>query len=359
MEVVTLRVRLLEPLMLRGSGEFDPSSRGVYSHALSLRIPRSSTLAGALISYLLTKEPKLARHCIGADSFSKLLECYERVLDRFGILSLRGPYFYSIKGGEVYVPVRLGAEMLLVDYDQFCYYLLQKYGDLLKPILGGNVNEDDVMKLKHAIAELKRYILSLPEGGLHRTGIMLCDRPRVQGGWEGTKTAKEGYIYTSRYVAYLPDIEIRLKLVLLDDSHLRGQELDTALKLGGEHRVARVTLDSEHRDRVDELFKSASRIARYYLLLSPMPLKESAETRYLGLLDTIGLGFGIARGKRKPLYSAFLEGTIVEVSAIKSGLEKLLEHGLYPFLGMEDSELRVLARVGYASALPLVGGELL
>ncbi len=52
MYTVTIGLKPLEPLMLRSSGEFDPSSRGVFAYASSLLLPRPSTFAGLLCSLI-------------------------------------------------------------------------------------------------------------------------------------------------------------------------------------------------------------------------------------------------------------------------------------------------------------------
>ena len=353
MNIATLRIKTLEPLMFRGSGEFDPSSRGVYSYASSLYMPRPSTITGALISYFLTEESNFADRCTNINSFNKLLECYKQILDWLGIHALRGPYLYSLPKNIIYVPIRLGNEMLLVDYYQLCYYMLQEHGDLLKSILERDSNETSLLELKYVEKELRRYTIDLPNIRLLRTNTML--RGRSQG---ASKTAMEGYIYTSEYIAYPLDIELRFKLALSNNSPLKNSELDIALKLGGEHRIARVHLDHKCEDGIDKLFKLTNISAEYYLLLSPMILKGFSRIKYIGLLDTIGLGFSIAKRRRKPLYKALLEGTVIRVKQRERSLRKLLlEYGLYDFLNIYDSELQILARVGYASAIPLIRGD--
>ena len=347
-DIITVGIKPLEPLMFRGSGELDPSSRGVYSHALSLIIPRPSTITGALITYLLTQRPQLAKYCTSISSFTDLLECYRRVLEEFGIYAVRGPYFYSSRKDVIYIPIILGDETLLVEYDQLRYYFLQEHGDILRFFFEKNANEEFLLKFKHIEKELKANKLSLLQDKLFRTGIMLSDRTEY-----ASKTTVEGCIYTVRYITYPFDIELRFKLIISNSSPLLDKELCTALKLGGDHRVAKFSLDCKCKDKVDGLLKLSSASTKYYLLLSPLPIKEYIDVKYIGILDVIGLGFSIAKSRRKPLYPALLEGSIVKISTDKYCLEDLLKRGLYGLLGVKDEEFEALARIGYASFIPL------
>ncbi|MEM4563666.1 MAG: type III-B CRISPR module-associated Cmr3 family protein, partial [Thermofilum sp.] len=56
--VYQVRVKPLEPLMLRGPGEFDPSARGVSASAVSQAFLAPSTVAGLLTSLLLQQPVK-------------------------------------------------------------------------------------------------------------------------------------------------------------------------------------------------------------------------------------------------------------------------------------------------------------
>ncbi len=354
MKILTLRIKPMEPLLFRGPGEFDPSSRGVYSQALSLYLPRPSTIVGALISYLLIvkadKEPNLISRCTLLNSFNDYLECMGKALDSIGVIALRGPYLYDTSREAIYMPVRLGVKLRLVDYDQLCGYLYNNK-DLLDALLEHEIGEDKLMRLKWIERELERFEARGYE--ILRTGVMLRDR------LEAGRIAREGYLYTVRYVAYHENIELRFKVVLSESNSLESKEpsLDTSLNIGGERRIARIVLEHSE-DRINSVLseKRGEADSEYYLLLSPMPLKnrDVLQENYIGVLDIIGLGFSIARRRRKPLYPALLEGSILRVKPGKRYLEGLLHHGLYNFLAVEDNELKVLARMGYASAIPLI-----
>jgi len=227
--------------------------------------------------------------------------------------------------------------------------MLQKHGDLLKSIFEEDSNEVSLLELKYVEKELRRYTINLSNTSLIRTGTMLQSRSQ-----RASKTAMEGYIYTSEYIAYPPSTELRFKLILLNNSSLKHSELDIALKLGGEHRIVRVHLDRRCKDGINELFEHEDTYAEYYLLLSPMILYKFNKIKYIGLLDTISLGFSMAKKRRKPLYKALLEGTVIRIKRRNHSLRKLLEHSLYSLLGIYNSELQILARIGYASAIPLI-----
>jgi len=356
MEVKTLRIKPLESLLFRGPGEFDPSSRGVYSYAASLPIPRPSTIVGSLITHLLIGDSyaKLV-YANSIDSFGKLLECYSKALDDLGIIALRGPYLYNTRRNVAYVPVRFGAKLELIEYDVLRYFLTK---DLLDALLERRLDDDLLIKVEHYIRELTADEHKPHISKLLKTGIMLGDRVKP-----ASKTSREGYIYTAEQIVYGRyvegmELELRLKLILSSDSPLNRLRFDKIVKIGGENRVAGIHLDNEYKDEFDEVLGKIDSHIEYYLLLSPAPLKTVYEylqgaIAYIGFIDTIGLGFSIARRIRKPIINALLEGSIVKASG--GSPERILRSGLYGLINVEDEELGVLARIGYATVIPIHG----
>jgi len=351
MKLLTVRIKPLEPLMLRGSGEYDPSSRGVFSHAQSLLFPRPSTIIGMLISTFMSLGHTNLK-CININSWSDLLDCYSSTFDVLGIKTIRGSYLYNPKENEVYVPLRLDKRVLLVNYRQLIHCLLAHpdYGNVLDKLFLDPYNEELLYALKDVSRVLEeKYSLEVEEHW--RVGIGL--KVRKERGY--TKTTEEGYIYTARYIAYLKDIEIRFKIIVRNkEAKVRSLIGKTLLvKFGGEHRAVRMTIDDEVSDIIDDVLNMTT--FNYALLLSPMPLYNRVYLGYIGEYDIIGLGFSIARKRRKPLYPAILEGSVMRVEA-RQGISKheLLHSGLYYALDLNSNyEYRVLGRIGYASYVPL------
>lgn len=344
MKILTLKIKPLEPLIFRQAGEFDPSARGVYSYASSSPIPRPSTIAGMLITNLLHSTKHVANTI---NSWKELLGFYRKVLDELGIYAIRGPYFYDTRRDIVYVPLSLSGGVKLVDYDQACYYLLREYRDLLSIIVEEKADPTYLQLLKYVEEELsRRYGLEVKE--IWRTGIKL--RSRLGG--EASKTVEEGYLYTAKFIAYPESVEVRAKLIVSEKSPLK--ELSRVAKLGGEHRMAEIMISSE-TDGVDEVLSYSDLPESFYvLLLSPMPLKNTVKVKYIGSRDIIGLGFSIARSRRKPIYGALLKGSIIHIESSKFNLHDLLVLGLHKALRINDEELDVLARTGYSSFMPLI-----
>ena len=347
MKMLTLRLRPLEPLLFRGAGEFDPSSRGVYSHAMSLHIPRPSTIAGALVAYFLHEALNVADICVDVDSWEELLKCYVYALDKLGVEAIRGPYICNTRRDIVYVPLMLGGKAVLVEYYQVSNYLLSGDEDLISSILD-KPSYERLLKLKHVESELaQKYQLRLNEQW--RVGIGLRDRLME----ESTKTVRRGYIYTVVYSVYPRDVEVRFKVLIRDDSELTAGTRAPII-IGGEHRIAEMIIDSS-RDEVDEALEKEK--FKYALLLAPMPIRGKLSVRYIGRLSIIGLGFSAAKRKRKPIYSAILEGSIVRTtdsSNRQARRDDLLRHALYHLLGFDsEEEYMVFGRLGYSSFVPL------
>jgi len=351
MELFTLRLKPLEPLMLRSHGEFDPSSRGVFSHALSLVLPRPSTVIGMFISTLMSLEV-LSLKYINIHSWDELLKYYEEILDNLGIEAIRGPYIS--RHGHVYVPIRFGKKFMLVDYEQVRYFLLKHpdYGNVLEKFFSDVKDEHSEVldALKTVESDLKRYELRVFED--QRVGIHL----KLRGGRESLKVAEEGYIYVASHVSYPLDTEVVSKLIVKKNTRLKELlNKRIAVKLGGEHRVTRLVVEKLNslKDAEDILNKMNF---NYALLLTPMPLKKDDfdHIRFIGECDIMGFGYSIAKRCRKPLQPAILEGSILRVETSQTlSIDELLRYGLYSALGLCRKDYEILGRIGYASYIPL------
>ncbi|MEM2757055.1 MAG: type III-B CRISPR module-associated Cmr3 family protein [Sulfolobales archaeon] len=349
MEIALARVKFLEPLMLRGAGEFDPSSRGVYSYASSLYLPRPSTIVGSLITHLYPQSQVST-----FQSFEDLLDFYGKALDYLGIKAIRGFHVYNGKNDKYCVPLVMDRKgSVLVDYDLVRSLNVNLLESLVGCTSSSQCSEGIVEELK-LFKEGLRWSVLEPKVQ-ERVGIALRTRLDV----ESSKMVREGYIYTAKYVSYVdPVLEIRFNIVL-NNSNVGGYPTllgrDLAVKLGGEQRIAKIRV--EGRDKITEKLKElTTKEHEYYLLTTPAPINPGDEKRlhgYIGRRDLIGLGYSLALKKRKPLYPVLLEGTIVKVRKIKPD-EGTLHYGIYAILGLhEHHEYRTLGRIGYGTVIPV------
>ena len=354
MRFVTIKLKPLEPLMLRGSGEFDPSSRGVYSYASSVTLPRPSTILGALVSVLLARGEHIV-YCLNVDGWKDLLEkCYIEIFNRFGVAAIRGPYI--IKYNKLFVPLMLRKKMWLLDYYQAKYLLFEAYGDVIEKFFFKNATEVEktVAILRLIEGDIEKYLVKylVKPSSISFTGIHL--KSRGVG-----KTVREGYIYTANFVSYPIDVEIAFVLVLKNSSKILENLSDiSAVKLGGEERVAKIQV--EHSSRDDTVLNIIQSIeeAKYAILVSPMPLISSMkQIKFLGEYSTIGHGFSLAKKRRKPISPSIREGSIIKIDLDrhKISVEEAFLYGIYSVLGLSnDNYYKFVGRIGYGSFIPLV-----
>jgi len=364
MELLALRFKPLEPLMFRDSGEFDPSSRGVYSYASSLYLPRPSTVVGILISALLSSDKVTLYKCLDIGGWEDLLEkCYIRVLDEIGIEALRGPYIISIDHRKIFIPLILEKRTWLIDYIQARYLLNEKYGDVVKELFDKSYMEAEakattVAKLRlierDIMDNLHKYVLEPKSVSL--VGIHLGSRNG------GGKTAEEGYIYTANYISYPQDTEI-VVFVLVKDSSKILNSLGKAVKLGGEGRIAKLYIERVDKSNVIKnnivhVIISSNEKAKYAILLSPMPLKgDYKNIPFIGRYTVSGYGFSIAKRCRKPLDLQISEGSIINLDTAKREItyKETVNYSVYDVLGLAEGNnyYKYLGRLGYASFIPI------
>ncbi|MEM1509192.1 MAG: type III-B CRISPR module-associated Cmr3 family protein [Thermofilaceae archaeon] len=341
--IYQVRIKPMEPLLLRGPGEFDPSARGVSSSAISQTWPSPSTITGLLTSLLLQQlQPPV-------QSWSDYVKRMHGALDQVDIKWVRGPYF--VRGSTHYVPLRIGGELYIVNLNQLREYFKEN----LEGIKDSNQESFDNLK--------ERLLQS--EGGfaksrvIERIGIALTTR-------EGVKTVSEGYLYTATYVAL--DCDWIGVEVGATPSILRLENVATAL--GGEQRIARLEVAEPAENAMP--LASMRFTGGYALLLSPLVVAQpmrivrsgegvQAEMNktpifklVLGAAGLVGLGFSIAERSRKPVYPAVLEGSIIKFSKCCSYTEDL---GAYACIPNPPPLLGLLGRIGYGSLVTLMTEE--
>jgi len=360
-ELVTIRLKPIEPLMLREPGEFDSSSRGAYSYALSLSIPRPSVVVGALISTLMPLSKKEIPNCSDVSGWEDLLGCYIRIFDELGIEAIRGPYIIDRKRQELLVPILLGKRLWLLDYNQarYIFLLLEEYGDILERIFREKDSAEKTVAILRLVEDsiesstMRKYVAKIIT--ISRTGIHLKSR----GSDEIGKVTREGYMYTANYIAYPPDTEIMFLAVVKSTSSIVDLlQSEIAMKFGGEERIVKALIEhaSENNIVLNLLSQVENTGVKYAVLTSPMPLKDTElNISFVGEYTTIGYGFSLAKKRRKPLISSLSEGSIVEISGRKLSHEEMLHHGLYSALGLTKiSYYKHMGKLGYASFTPLM-----
>jgi len=362
MKVATVRIVPLQPLMFRGPGEFDPSSRGVFSHVTSLPIPRPSTLVGMLItahlqmipSSVITKRIK---------NWHELLQQYMEIFNILGIKAIRGPYLCLSVGEvkEILLPIRLGKVLKFAKISEITIELIRETIEaLFESKLHNLLGRIRTLLILDKIAEEIGEKVIIP---IQRIGIALRDRSPV----EISKTAMEGFIYETQLTAYEKNIEIRFKLIL-DESNKVIKNKWLAVKVGGEQKVAKMIITDE-KDEYDKRLRQVN--FKYAILLSPVPLlrvNDAKSVEYVGEIDVIGMGFSMVMRRRKPIYPALLEGSIIRIQAKKKiNIDLLQEYGIYYMLGLISdfkvsqtnenekrfNEYEILGKLGYGTILPL------
>ncbi|MEM3944771.1 MAG: type III-B CRISPR module-associated Cmr3 family protein [Thermofilaceae archaeon] len=364
--VYQVRIKPLEPLMLRGPGEFDPSARGVSAAAVSQAFLAPSTVAGLLVSLLLRQpvEPVSDWMCY----VDRMLE----LLNKLGIRWIRGPYL--AQGSTPYVPIRAGGDLFFIDLHQLAYHFKRELANIERA--GGDLFFIDLNQLAY---HFKRELANIEKGDLE--GFMsrlrqIQDRaePRLQErvgialtAREGLKAVREGFLYTASYVSVRCDY---IAVEIGSDSGAAPGSLarlnGAAAAVGGEGRVARLEVLGVDGG-VAELVAGSEFEGGYAVLLSPLVLRSPMRIERKGgrvsvkvgdkcFLELIsgtvglrGLGFSIAERSRKPVYPAILEGSIVKLC---EGQRYTRDVG--PYANVPGGALlELLGRIGYGSLAAL------
>lgn len=325
----------------RWGGEFSPQSRGPQAYAQSSPLPLPSSIAGVLAGLALAKagEPLCSKQGVYDDTMRGLrrLICGSR---GSGNIALRGPYLYMMQGENWILCVPTGRSQHLL-----CVTRTSK--------------------------ELK--VCKISPKSIQFVGIALNDL---------TKTAIEGYIYTSIYtdpVSILNSASASCGLVksngssiirgilvevyaekscALDSVKIRDDLSDEVVQLGGEARPARIRVTTNAPGL--ELAKTLETREEVLLYIaSPLLLKDRPAAiqqadkivvsiiEKLGLvpsvkpvegerlrLAAIGLGYSICSNKRRPYHAAILPGTALRITRPKNLAETYIRgFGAYSELG--------------------------
>ncbi|MCH4816212.1 MAG: type III-B CRISPR module-associated protein Cmr3 [Saccharolobus sp.] len=276
-----IRIKPLEPLILRSQGEFEPLVTGSHISAQSLIIPRPSTIAG-LLGYLKFKGNA------NEDWLINLLSQLGDDVKIYGTLIEEGDdesYLY---------PLRMGNLFALVDIEILCQLprilenTNEKYEEWEKEVY-------DIFYKKNKLFELTDF--------QDRIGISL-DRQK--------KVVKEHYLYTARYLSFKKEINYAIFL----EGNLELNE--TVANFGGERRIVKLEVE----DSDDILAKDLS--GDYYLAVSPILIPDDIidsilkeDLIVMGKVDKISLGFDIAHNRRKEMLTAVLEGSIIKRGFVK------------------------------------------
>lgn len=317
-EAVTLIFRVIEPMMFRGSGEFDPWVRGTYSRASTLAMPSPSTIAGALASYCISElglPPPDGDDWI--DNYLKVLG--DEVVIKGPLIKLNDKLMVEDK--------LLGGFLNMEEMSQKC----EKEWNRLIRDPSSLTQLEDYLKEEYE----KRFKPSVKLSKETRVGVMLETRTR-----NFSKHVAEGYLFTAEYLNYAgirkerneetqTEIvaEVRGKL-----SEVLTSVLTRPIKLGGESRIALLSFykggkiyemiktkiwnNKEKHEGIlalyvatPSLFKGGTSVKEYVKKWA-----ESANYKLIGLCgesEALGAGFMLVNGRRKPIYTSLKQGSIV------------------------------------------------
>lgn len=336
MREIGIRFRIIEPMMFRKSGEFDPSSRGFHSFAQSLLIPNPSTILGAISAALMKEDEVPSVKASWVDEYLKIIGA-DNVL--------RGPFLVVRR--EVFVENRIDNVLLeLNEVKELCN--AYKEGFLKKEWEGKRIR-----------------IGSFSE----RVGIGLMTRAINEN--KSTKIVKEGLLYSAFFVDYSSkDMGVTSVYLHMDAkgslcSKLRDFKI---LRIGGEGRIALLGPSTEtmierlRRELWSNMNTFNGKLALF--LVSPAlfrsgkgisELKEEIESqvaefckdicemRIYGKITPLSAGYSLSKKGRKPIYIAVEPGTLILVNVIDCNLESLYWSGIGE-VGRE---------IGYGSLLPM------
>ena len=308
-----LEFRPLGPLMLRGPGEFDLSSRGTFSGAASMILPTPTTVLGAYLSNCIPKslsgKPNI-REGASTDPWIDLVEALRIV--KAGRVRAMAIYIAD-DDGHIYLPL-MGRIVPLGVVRRIAKRYAE--GPIDKPSKIVEWIDDEAIDEEFKVVE--------------RVGIGLRTRePEIL-----SKMVREHLIYSVRMVAYPPGFSIRAQLYL--DGVLGGcEEFEVPVRLGGEGRGAIL----EVRPLRGRSLRGGS--SDHFLTLTHLLLTDRAEvpsrTQVIaGRFTTIGGGFSSVLRVRRPMYRSIAPGSLVRITdrgTSNSGDDFLVSastgHGIY------------------------------
>jgi len=353
--LLTLAVKIVEPMMFRGPGEFTPKARGPQSSAVSQLLPSPSTFSGMLATALI--DSGLA----GSPNMGEWHNEIKEVLSSVGIRSVKGPYIIArIKEKEE----------ILVQYMDKLVSLTKLYE---KPeVLEGEEGE-----------------------GLNKLEpITPTFTPKIGIGLDHMRKAtKEGLIYTATMVDYSKlrkttlengkekTVELRPEEVLIAaDIKLENEDAirrlsNLTLRMGGEGRVVTIKirdrggLAQKVAEKISELPDNWSGKAILYIatpLMTRSPPTEPTNWEHTkgghlypgappaksGRWITIkaepwGAGYRARISARKPVYTMIHPGSTIRLEeATKEQLKNMFEEP-------EILPEQIATYIGYATTIPV------
>jgi len=321
-----VKFRILGSMFFRGPGEFDPSSRGVYSMGRSFILPTPSTIAGVFATLF-------------GSNFSPSQDWLSEYRNTLGNITIRGPFVQIInkdksKNSDIYLDFSLRNKLI-------SYNALEDYANKIKRIITENNYAVKEKILDELDEELKNKAISpkLQE----RIGIGLKVRK------DNIKVVEESLIYSVQYVDYsFGDYLItEIYYEIIGDSDIKVGSYNA--KLGGEGRVCHLIIEE---DDIEKLLKIDEKANVLYVtspilydtgkdILEIIKSELSSEIEVYGKVTLLGAGYSLLNKKRKPIYQALIPGSLIFLSTEKNGRE------LY------RSGLGFAKEIGYGTVIPL------
>lgn len=349
--VASMIFRLVEPMMFRGPGEFDPFVRGTYSRAMTLAMPSPSTVAGTLATYYLSEFG-------GPDPGSGgWLKQYLSVLG--SDIEIRGPLIRL--NHELLAEDRLSGGFLTMDeIKQKCEEEWEKLSQKLNSL----EQLEEYLKRKD-YDKGEKFEPSVKVQKNVRVGVGLQIREKIP-----IKSVKEGFLYSVEYLDYIGVIGKKAKKAFVEIiAEMRGKLVESLssaralpVNFGGEGRVAVLSFQEGGKifDEIKErlwhgqkrhqgalalylatpaLFKGGERVEEYV-----MQWADEMNYRFIGLSgesSAFGAGFMIKERRRKPIYTSFNPGSII-----------FLE-GSFDLMEMYRKALGEASMLGYGTLIPV------
>ncbi|MEM4310907.1 MAG: type III-B CRISPR module-associated Cmr3 family protein [Nitrososphaerales archaeon] len=344
-EAVSISFRIVEPMMFRGPGEFDPFVRGTYSRAMTLAMPSPSTVAGTLATYCISELDR------PASSSGEWLEQYLSIL---GDIKIRGPL------------IKLNHELMAEDKISGGFLTMEKIREKCKKEWKRLSQKPNSLKQLDEYLKREEFKPSVKVGKNVRVGVRLEAREGIP-----MKRVMEGFLYGAEYLDYIrPRGKETRETSVEIMAEVRGRLVESLslarglpVKFGGEGRVAFFSLqqggkildairkqfwDGQEKHHgflalylaTPTLFKGGKRVEEY--------VKEWVENmnyRLVGISGestVLGTGFMISARRRKPIYTSLNPGSIIFLE----GLFDLLE--IYRNKAFGEASM-----LGYGTLIPI------
>jgi len=336
--VCRLEFSILEPMMFRSSGEFDPLARGVQASASSYALPPPSTIAGTVATLILEKNG-------GSSHGEGWVEEYLSILG--SDITFRCP-FMEVKN-ELYVEDKALGGLVKLEEVINKVRKISRLLSLKEPRDSASINKN--LKFFEEISDFSKCLER--EARLkhsERVGVGLKVRPeglKIVGG-EG-----EGLLYSASFIDYSPHGSPKVKIL----ADARGKVLQDVfsgrsaapVRFGGEGRFSLLTISvgSSILDRLKrEVWDGEASFKGLLGLYVCSPalfrcgssvedsIRKSLEGRGLSLkmlygeTEILGVGFSLPKRRRKPIYGSLKPGSIVFAEAESCELEELYWSGL-------------------------------